>query len=104
MNSQEFSRNVRPSVLSNKNFNKIFLLLVITRRGLLQWNGFYACTGIQCHNNRNREARLTKQVFRTNYDEFVSFVRRYDAFQDLPFLRNRHTWWLTHFSQILSLF
>ena len=43
--------------------------------------------GYSMPQQQEQEARLTKQVFRTNYDEFVSFVRRYDAFQDLLFRR-----------------
>ena len=41
--------------------------------------------GYSMPNQQEQEARLTRQVFSTNYEEFKCFVAKYDAFQDLPF-------------------
>lgn len=84
MKPEEFSRNVRPSVLSNKNFNKIFVI-GYNKTGTTTMERVLRLYGYSMPQQQEQEARLTKQVFRTNYEEFVSFVRRYDAFQDLPF-------------------
>lgn len=79
-----FTQNVRPVVLSRKSFNKIFGI-GYNKTGTNSLSYILQRYGYEMPNQREQEARLTRQCFATNYSELVSFVSRYDAFQDLPF-------------------
>ena len=84
MKPEEFTRNIRPVVLSNKNFNKIFVI-GYNKTGTTTMERVLRLYGYSMPNQQEQEARLTRQVFSTNYEEFKCFVAKYDAFQDLPF-------------------
>ena len=88
MKSEEFTRNIRPAVLSNKNFNKIFVV-GYNKTGTTTMEQVLRLYGYSMPHQQEQEARLTKQVLCTNYDEFRSFVSKFDAFQDLPFSQDQ---------------
>ena len=88
MKSEEFTRNIRPAVLSNKNFNKIFVV-GYNKTGTTTMEQVLRLYGYSMPHQQEQEARLTKQVSCTNYDEFRSFVSKFDAFQDLPFSQDQ---------------
>ena len=79
-----FTDSVRPVVLSQKSFNKIFGI-GYNKTGTNSLSYILQRYGYDMPNQREQEARLTQQCFATNYTELVSFVSKYDAFQDLPF-------------------
>lgn len=84
MTPGEFTNSVRRTVLSNKNFNKLFGI-GYNKTGTTTLERVLRRYGYALPNQQIQESRLTKQCFSTNYSELVSFVSRFDAFQDLPF-------------------
>ena len=82
MKPEEFTRNIRPVL--QQNFNKIFVI-GYNKTGTTTMERVLRLYGYSMPNQQEQEARLTRQVFSTNYEEFKCFVAKYDAFQDLPF-------------------
>lgn len=81
---QEFTAAVRPVVLSNKSFNKIFCI-GYNKTGTTTIEAVLRLCGYNLPNQQEQEIRLTKQCFNCDYTGLKSFVSSYDAFQDLPF-------------------
>lgn len=84
MKPDAFTQSVRPTVLSNKNFNKIFCI-GFNKTGTTTLEKTLALYGYALPKQAEQEARLVRQVAATDYTEFATFVEKYDAFQDLPF-------------------
>ncbi len=84
MTPDEFTKIVSPSVLSNKSFNKIFCI-GYNKTGTTTLEQVLGLYGYRLPDQQEQEARLTKQVFSTDYTELKSFCAQYDAFQDMPF-------------------
>jgi hypothetical protein len=84
MNAEQFTSAVRGIVLSRKKFNKIFCI-GYNKTGTTTLETVLRLYGFNLPNQQEQEARLTRQCFSTNYLELSDFVRRFDAFQDLPF-------------------
>lgn len=84
MTPNEFTRAVSPRVLSNKSFNKIFCI-GFNKTGTTTLAQVLSLYGYNLPNQMEQEARLTKQVYDTNYSPLLNFCNQYDAFQDLPF-------------------
>lgn len=81
---EEIATNIRPRVLANKSFNKIFCV-GYNKTGTTTLESVLSQYGYNLPNVAEQEIRLTKNVFRANYVAFIEFVSKYDAFQDLPF-------------------
>lgn len=84
MTNDEFRKAVAPKVLANKYFNKIFCV-GYNKTGTTTLETVLRLYGYKLPSQTEQEIRLTKNVFETNYTEFIDFIRQYDAFQDLPF-------------------
>ncbi|MGM0953485.1 MAG: sulfotransferase [Pseudomonadota bacterium] len=84
MTMQEFTKAVRPRVLANKNFNKIFCI-GYNKTGTTTLETVLRLYGYQLPNQQEQEIRLSKNVFSTEYEELKGFCSNYDAFQDMPF-------------------
>jgi len=84
MDSGRFTQIVRPTVLSRKNYNKIFCIGE-NKTGTTTLEHVLKIYGFNLPLQQEQEVRLTKQCFSTNYQGFKEFVSKYDAFQDLPF-------------------
>lgn len=84
MNAEQFTSAVRKTVLSRKGFNKIFCI-GYNKTGTTTLETALRLYGFNLPNQQEQESRLTRQCFSTNYFELSDFVRKFDAFQDLPF-------------------
>jgi len=88
MTPQDFTRIVRRKVLSRKNYNKIFCI-GYNKTGTTTLELVLKLYGFNLPNQQDQEARLTERCLATDYTELESFVRGYDAFQDLPFAQGQ---------------
>jgi len=84
MKADQFTQAVRPTVLSQKNFNKIFCV-GYNKTGSTTLETVLRLYGFNLPNQPEQELRLTKRVFSTDYTELKTFINHYDAFQDMPF-------------------
>lgn len=84
MTPDEMRKKVSPQVIANKSFNKIFCI-GYNKTGTTTLEATLGMYGYNMPSQRDQEIRLSKNVFETNYTEFISFVDKYDAFQDMPF-------------------
>lgn len=82
--SEEFRKALVINAIANKSFNKIFCI-GYNKTGTTTLEETLRFYGYSLPLQKQQEARLSKNVFDTNYVEFLSFVQRYDAFQDMPF-------------------
>ena len=84
MNTHDFTRLVRPVVLSRKNYNKIFCI-GFNKTGTTTLEAVLRLYGFNLPIQQEQEIRLTRQTFSTEYSEFKTFCSQYDAYQDMPF-------------------
>ncbi len=84
MMSEELRKVAAPVALSNKSFNKIFCI-GYNKTGTTSLEATLRFYGYSLPLQKEQEVRLSKNVFETNYLEFLAFVQKYDAFQDMPF-------------------
>lgn len=84
MTPDEFTKIVSPTVLSNKSFNKIFCI-GFNKTGTTTLEQVLRLYGYRMPDQQEQEARLTRQVFSTDYTELKSYCSGFDAFQDMPF-------------------
>lgn len=84
MTPQQFTNRVAPVTLASKNFNKIFCV-GYNKTGTTTLESTLRLYGFHMPRQPEQEVRLTRRVFSTDYSEFLSFVSKYDAFQDMPF-------------------
>ena len=84
MKPLEFTEAVKPRVIANKNFNKIFCI-GYNKTGTTTLETVLRLYGYNMPNQLQQEIRLSKLAFSTNYFELTSFCSNYDAFQDMPF-------------------
>lgn len=84
MKSKNFTETVQPAVIANKEFNKLFCI-GYNKTGTTTLETVLRLYGYNMPNQQEQEIRLSKSVFKTNYDELTSFCSNYDAFQDMPF-------------------
>lgn len=84
MKPTEFTSAVKPIVLANKNFNKIFCI-GYNKTGTTTLETVLRLYGYSLPNQQEQEIKLTKNCFKTDYLELQSFCSKFDAFQDMPF-------------------
>jgi hypothetical protein len=84
MTPQEFTNAVLPSVIANKNFNKIFGI-GYNKTGTTTLQTILKLYGYKLPKQQEQEIRLSKSTFSTDYTELKRFCAEYDAFQDMPF-------------------
>lgn len=87
MTPAEFQKKARGTVLSRKNFNKIFCI-GFNKTGTTTLETVLRLYGYSLPNQHEQEIRLSLQTAATNYSELIKFVNLYDAFQDLPFAQD----------------
>jgi hypothetical protein len=80
----EFRQMVRPIVLSNKNYSKVFGI-GFNKTGSTSLETIFRLYGFDCPNQQEQEIRTVRQAYQGNYAPLQDFVSRYDAFQDQPF-------------------
>ena len=84
MTPDEFRKAAGTRVLANKSFNKIFCI-GYNKTGTTTLEATLRLYGYSLPSQQEQEIRLSKNVYETNYTEFLNFVSKYDAFQDQPF-------------------
>lgn len=88
MTPEQFTKAVRRTVLSQKNYNKIFCI-GFNKTGSTTLETILRLYGFNLPNQLEQETRLTTSCYSTNYTEFSNFVSHYDAFQDMPFAKEQ---------------
>ena len=84
MSPEQFTKTVRNEVLARKSFNKIFCIGA-NKTGTTSMEYLLKLYGYKMPNQQEQEVRLSRNCFKTQYQEVVNFVNQYDAFQDMPF-------------------
>ena len=84
MKSSDFTEFVKPKVLAEKKFNKVFCI-GYNKTGTTTLQTVFQLYGYRVPDQKVQEMRLTKNVFRTDYKELQQFCQYYDGFQDMPF-------------------
>lgn len=80
----KFTEKVRPVVLANKDFAKIFVVGA-NKTGTTTLYDVLKAYGYSVADQRQQEIVTTKQFLSGNYGPLKEFVSQFDAFQDIPF-------------------
>jgi hypothetical protein len=84
IDAEAFTDMVRPLVLSNRNYSKVFGIGA-NKTGTTTLEAVLSLYGLHMPNQALQEALTTKQTFLGNYEPLRRLVAAHDAFQDLPF-------------------
>ena len=84
MKPNEFTKIVKPRVIANKNFNKIFCI-GYNKTGTSTLEHVLRLYGYKMPIQEEQEIRLSNATYYTSYEEMKGFCANYDAFQDMPF-------------------
>lgn len=84
MQPEQFTKAVKNEVLARKSFNKIFCIGA-NKTGTTSMEYLLKLYGYKMPNQHEQEIRLSNNCFKTKYQDVVTFVNQYDAFQDMPF-------------------